>query len=422
MKNIYRVFGVLVFSFISLFLLAGMQATVFAATPGTVDPWVKSPNSLPAQIEKPATVTVNGFIYAIGGSDGICRSEVQISQIANDGSVGAWSNSPNSLPQGLCASSAVTYGGYIYVMGGTVVDAFGATVNVVYYTHVNNDGSIDPWQTSANALPQPRNSYTAVVNNGYIYVMGGSSGATNHDTVYYTHVNNDGSIDPWQTSANALPQPVNRGMSVVSNGYVYVMGGINNDIPALILNTVYYAPLNNDGTVGTWITSPVTLPDNIAGAGAIVQDNYIFIMGGYNVSAGDSSNKVYSAPINSDYSNGIFTQSTNSMIDQLTQFGVVNNNGIVYVVGGYHYISVPPSQYISSEVYYTNVTGAPTLPPTPTPDPSTPTPSTPTTTTQSPSAPNTGAYKQNDILLPIIIIASGILYAIISFYAQKKSI
>ena len=98
------------------------------------------------------------------------------------------------------------------------------------------------------------------------------------------------SLQPWVNLTIApyntpLPQNISIASAVVSAGaYIYLMGGFNGSI----LNTVYSAKMNTDGTldgahaVGGWLNLTTTpLPQTINYASAVVSaDGYIYLMGG----------------------------------------------------------------------------------------------------------------------------------------------
>ncbi len=83
-----------------------------------------------------------------------------------------------------------------------------------------------------------RADHSSVVADGYVYVIGGYNNITPQSTVYYARLNTDGSTGAWSTNANALPDARARHPSFIANGYVYVIGGNNN---SAYQSTVYYA-------------------------------------------------------------------------------------------------------------------------------------------------------------------------------------
>ncbi len=199
------------------------------------------------------------------------------------------------------------------------------------YTVTNNSG-IPPWTTSSSTLPQALMGATSVTYNGYVYVMGGLDDwgfySIYLNTVYYAPLNANGSVGSWTTSTSTLPQELYRATSVIYNGYVYVMGGYNGST-GTTLNTVYYAPLNSNGSVGSWTASTSTLPQALSAATSVTYNGYVYVMGGHN-----NNNTVYYAPLNSNGSVGSWTTSTSTLPQGLSGATSVTYNGYVYVMGG----------------------------------------------------------------------------------------
>ncbi len=194
-------------------------------------------------------------------------------------------------------------------------------VNTNPYTVTNNSG-IPPWTTSTSTLPQALNEATSVTYNGYVYVMGGmnNSGNSSFNTVYYAPLNSNGSVGSWTTSTNTLPQALGGATSVTYNGYVYVMGGDNGSY----LNTVYYAPLNSNGSVGSWTTSTSTLPQGLYGATSVTYNGYVYVMGGwsdgvyYTLLPGPTT--IGQGSVNT---NGVLVATNNTYLQALTANGAV---------------------------------------------------------------------------------------------------
>ena len=84
-------------------------------------------------------------------------------------------------------------------------------------------------------MPAGRSSGAAVVSNGYVYYIGGSSSdatITPQTGVYYGKISN-GQVVSWTTASSAysLPQATQAMPAVTANGYVYTLGGILNSTP-----------------------------------------------------------------------------------------------------------------------------------------------------------------------------------------------
>ncbi len=265
--------------------------------------------------------------------------------VTNNSGIPPWTTSTSTLPQALNEATSVTYNGYVYVMGG-MNNSGNSSFNTVYYAPLNSNGSVGSWTTSTNTLPQALGGATSVTYNGYVYVMGGDNGSyTGQNTVYYAPLNSNGSVGSWTTSTSTLPQGLYGATSVIYNGYVYVMGGDNNN--GSYLNTAYYAPLNTNGSVGSWTISSNTLPQALSGATSVTYNGYVYVMGGY---YNGNLNTVYYAPLNSNGSVGSWTTSTSTLPQGLNEATSVTYNGYVYVMGGW-----------SDGVYYTLLPGPTTI-------------------------------------------------------------
>ncbi|KKT77005.1 MAG: Kelch repeat type 1-containing protein, partial [Microgenomates group bacterium GW2011_GWB1_44_8] len=180
--------------------------------------------------------------YVIGGYDSSSQSTVYYGKLNSDGTIGAW-NTTTILPQTLSSQAAVVANGYVYVIGGYDDSWYQSTV---YYGKLNSDGTIGAWNTTT-ILPQRLRRQTAVVANGYVYVIGGYGDSAYQSTVYYGKLNSDGTIGAWNTTT-ILPQKLINQTSVVANGYVYVIGGFNGSD---YLSTVYYTSLARISMAGT---------------------------------------------------------------------------------------------------------------------------------------------------------------------------
>ena len=213
----------------------------------------------------------------------------------NTGEIQPWATNANALPAGLSSQSSVIANGYVYEIGGLN----GTYQTAVYYAKLNSDGSTGPWTTSSNPLPDARGSHSSVVSNGYVYVIGGTSNTTNQSTVFYAKLNADGSTGAWITSSNPLPNVRLSHTSVVANGYVYVIGGSNGSA----VSTVYYAKLNADGTTGLWQTSANVLPSVTQLHSSVVANGYVYVIGGNN---GSPTSAVFFAKLNADGSTGVW--------------------------------------------------------------------------------------------------------------------
>ncbi len=248
-------------------------------------------------------------------------------------------------------AGVVVNDGYIYVIGGYSNDI--GYSNTVFYAHINADGSVGAWVTSPHTLPQAMLGMTAVTYNGYLYISGGQTFSAILDTVSYARLNADGSTGPWTTSSNSLPFARFVSTSVIYNGFWYVMGGIP-DGGVLSLDDVTYAPLNPDGSVGAWETTSSDLPEALYYASSVAYDGYLFVFGGLENPFAVASNMVYSAPLSADGSIGSWKVLSNPMPQTLMGSAASAYNGRVYILGG-----SDNSSLYSDVVYYAHLAGYP---------------------------------------------------------------
>ena len=282
-------------------------------------------NPLLVGVNAEVSVAYDGYIYEMGGYNGTAsQTGVYYAPINSNGSIGAWVSSPNVLQQPTDAAFSVVYNGYVYVMGGYPYPTT-TYYNNVYYAKLSPTGGVGAWQ-SASVLPQGLQGAGAVVYNGYIYVMGGSNGAS-VNTVYHVQINANGSLGTWSTDTNVLPQNLDVAASAVYNGYLYVMGGYTGSADS---SAVYYAPINSDHSVGAWVTDSNPLPVAEDAASAAVVGGYMYVMGGY---TGSYVTTVYYSQINADGSLGVWLTTT-ALPQALSYNPAVVNNGYIYLLGG----------------------------------------------------------------------------------------
>lgn len=167
---------------------------------------------------------------------------------------------------------------------------------------------------SATSLPLALMNHDSVVSGGYIFIIGGSTtGRVVQSGVYSAIVNDNGTLGTWQT-LNPLPEALQGHRAVVYDGYIFVSGGFNE---THISNNVYSAKINSDGTIGAWQTT-TNLPSAVRAHSMVAVGGYLYILGGYGVTlpasikaevAVDSpdGDEVYKAPINANGTIGPFT-------------------------------------------------------------------------------------------------------------------
>ena len=274
----------------------GSVDTVGVPDSGCGSRWCTLSSNLTNTNSRRKGTTYGGYMYTIGGDNGTtAQTTVEYSPIGNGGGgrVGAWTSTATSSPAGSAGAGMSTSGDYVYLTGG----ADGSTQrNWTAYGQMGADGAVT--FTSGTTMTTPRAYHGMASHNGYIYAVGGSTtGWSPQATVEYAQIQSNGSIGAWATTTS-MPEARYSGKTVIHNGYIYVIGGGN--ASSTLQNTVYYAPINSNGTIGTW-SSTSTFTNARVNMAAFAYGGYMYMSGGYDgVSAGTYYNDMQYAPINSD--------------------------------------------------------------------------------------------------------------------------
>jgi hypothetical protein len=293
---------------------------------GEIGPWRTNANITGTALDEAGSVVANGYIYHLGGVISFAQqSVVQYAKLNADGSTGAWGTT-TSLPVAAWSTATTTANGYIYILGGNIGNL---ATSSVYYAKLNTDGTIGSW-TPTTSLPGTRGAGQSFVNNGYIYMIGGydtpASTSAGDNNVWYAKLNADGTVGTWNTTSS-LSNGRSEFRSVVANGYVYTLGGLDSGNNITAVNQ--YAKLNADGTVGTWNTT-TSFPVERVDIGAATANGYVYVVGGTSNSS-DLNTTIY-AKLNPDGTIGAWTTSTSTLPAPAAGIGSGYYNGYLYVV------------------------------------------------------------------------------------------
>lgn len=320
------------------FGLKGDVLTVTARNMDTV--------AYPASIDPSIVVTSTSDFMSGNNDDNISfDTSGQISRNLIGGGIGTWGTT-TSLSSASNAVASAAYNGFMYTAGGT------ANGSSVYYAAINSNSSLGSW-TSTSSLNTPRSYAGAAAYNGYLYAWGGYNTSTSsvNASVEYAKINSDGSLGTWQTAAS-MATGVCRAANVAYNGYLYALGGSTSPGSGCDsssgggINTVQYAQLKADGTVGTWQTTTNVAygtSNQVIGAMAGAYNGYMYVLGGASNSASSSYANVQFAPIAQDGTLGSWT-ATASLPSAMYTAGFTIYDGYLYLLS---------NQSSSTTTYYT---------------------------------------------------------------------
>jgi len=156
---------------------------------------------------------------------------------------------------------------FIYAIAGQASssDTPGGT-NTVYMASVDaTAGSVGTWKALSSTLPDSLVGPAVTVYNGFIYVVGGlTPQQTPTADVFSAPINSDGTLGSWTKSTNPIPAAVAFATAFGFGGNLYVLNGDPNGSSdpnqqtTVGLADVRLAPANN-GVVGAWTQTSKTI-------------------------------------------------------------------------------------------------------------------------------------------------------------------
>ncbi len=302
-----------------------------------INNWITG-TALPAPLYSVKSIVTKNRVYLIGGANSTVGSvsTVYTAPINSDGTLGNWV-AGTSLPGVMAHSSIIITKNRVYLLGGW-------NTNAVYTASVNSDGTLGTW-TTGTALPGIFDDSSVIVTKNRVYLLGGrhGNGGVWYNIVYTSVISSDGTLGSW-IIGTSLPGILASSQAIVTNNRVYLVGGAIAGTTSV--STVYTAPINPDGTLGSW-TIGTSLPGPLQGSQAIVTKNRVYLLGGY--INGNVVSTVYTAPINSDGTLGVWTTGT-TLPSALQLSSVIITKNRIYLLGGY------TTQAIST-VYTASISG-----------------------------------------------------------------
>jgi len=313
-----------------VFLISSVLTSMMAKAQEMV--WNTNPTSLPSGIAYHASVVHNNKIYVIGGTSPISISaRVFFADISSDGTISSWTET-TSLPEprGGITNAVTMWNNFIYAAGGNSASSPGER-NDVWYAEIKADGTLGNWMTTT-PMPWRARQHFAVMWDGWIYIGGGTDGYGWKDYVAYAKINPDGSLGNWNYTTS-LPLAYGAMGALASNGKIYLIGGTSTwGGPGLSHKEVYYASINPDGSLGTWLaTTP--LPGERENSGAVLFGKDIYVTGGQKTPENIVYGTVYRSTINMDGSIGTWQSLQNLPEPREGHSSVIFGNRI-YTLGG----------------------------------------------------------------------------------------
>lgn len=293
-----------------------------------IDPWAADV-SLSQQTANHQTLGFNNYLINFGGSTLDDFSLVEKLDTSLSGPIRVWTNATVNLPQSMYWHSMANKSNKIYLLGGTQYPPQ-TSKDFSFVGEIGSNGNVDIWN-STTILPQRLSMGTAGVVGNYIYFAGGftdtADAAGASKKVYYAPINGDGSLGTWNATTDLPAGLWGHGMVAYGNS-LYIIGGWKS---AGVTDQVWRATANSDGTLGSWTAMP-SLPVTMRNGGITIVDNYVLVAGGYN---GNYLNSVYFTSIDSNGQMAAWSTSSNNLSVQICCGSLAAAGGYLYHTGGF---------------------------------------------------------------------------------------
>lgn len=347
-----------------------VQKATISSVDGSVGAWSSTTAALPAPRAWGKLLSAGGYLYYLGGQDNTSTNQQSTVYYAQPsaGNISSWATASGGIGDtasqaavGRTKFGAAVWNDRIYIVGG--IDDSEATTNTVYISpQLASGGNIaaNSWVSDADVPDVARYGGAVVTYANNLYLFGGttavSSGSYLNDS-QFTQINQDGTIDPW-TFTTSLSGYVSEAEAFAANGYVYVVGGRSsatncspNTLVAPISANTTIATGNNPTGVGEWSETNVRYAGGRYGAAVAYDTGKMYITGGG-----------CTAPQNGTYNTGTITQSSTTITGTGTNWtdnyigGTITyqdaSTAIIVSVNDATHITVSTSKTIASAQTY----------------------------------------------------------------------
>jgi len=195
-------------------------------------------------------------------------------------------------------------------------------------------GGLTEWNYTESMQKERCNQGAAIIMNGYIYAMGGADEehtAYPHSSIEQAKINPDGTLEAWKI-CGSLTEPIQYIAAVHTENYIYAIGGIDRNFSTSRPRSVDRIPIYADGSVGQAVTLSSTLNKPRSSHSAVISGDYVYVIGG---SSSSTARSVEYAHIEENGDLGAWTLSDNELNDDRYKAAVVTANGYIYAICGY---------------------------------------------------------------------------------------
>lgn len=196
---------------------------------------------------------------------------------SQSGTLASWSNHTSYLPESCSAPGVFQLKDKVYYAGG--ISNTGTFRSGTFRTIIDNTGYFSVFTTFSSvskSLGTAVYDPAVIVTKDHVHLIGGViagySGTNKIQSIGYDSV---GDLTTWYESGT-LPAGRYAGRAIVINNYVHYIGGMDNSLGEV--DTCLYAPINDDGTLGSWSYGEA-MPGIAQGHALIRLGNKIYVGG-----------------------------------------------------------------------------------------------------------------------------------------------
>ena len=270
------------------------------------------------------------IIYTLGGfTYSTTPYPVEKAIIYPDGTLSTWSIDSQTMKKARSYPIGFYYNGFIYALGGSDGINFVGKCTTAERVKVNPDGTLEKWEY-ITPLNYGVKKASLVINPPYVYILGGWNSTTEYSNeIIRGKIQSNSDISEWTISTSQLQIGRNYLSSIAINSTVYVIGGSSyllNDC-----NKIECAPIYMDGELGAFKFAGTTKTYHI-GPALLHDGKYLYVIGGYS-GGGNFEYRGERMLINSDGTLGT-PEIAPGLQYETAGFGYVQASTGGYVIGG----------------------------------------------------------------------------------------
>lgn len=268
------------------------------------------------------------FIFTYKLEDNTWSNVIIGGSIDHNGNITNWSSSPLNLPgvpvnTSLHDHDAVVINNKVYLIGGWLGGSEQSKPSI-YTAPINSNGSLGAWAIHPTNTKFISYNPELIVTNGRIYSLHVGTSSFGNKNIESAPINPDGTIGTWVMHYNRKKIPAMNPGTVVTKSRVYLLGG---QVSSNGTNSIESVPINPDGSLGDWVLENDTLPLEITNGKTLVTNSKVYLFG-RTISTPGRNYVLFSAPVNMDGTLGSWTEESDIGFNVTNSFFLTTSSKI----------------------------------------------------------------------------------------------